>query len=552
MSEDRPHILIIGGSGVFGSRLARLLARRQRYRVTLGGRDGEKAAALQPELRGLDPQGEFGFAALDREQLSPERLDEIAADVVVDAAGPFRADSTKVIEAAIAAGCAYVDLADNRAFVAGVPRFDLAAKKAGVVVVTGASTTPALTHAVLRSLTEGWLDIDSVDVAIVPGNKTPKGPAVIGSILSWVGKKVAVFEEGQWQDRRGWSAMRPVLIEGIGRRRAAIAEVPDLDLMQARFKPRVRAGFRAGMELGLLNGLIGLAGLAVRLRLARSATVFTGLGTKIAEALGAFGSDSGGMVVEAAGRDSRGEARLTRWSLAATKGDGPYVPAIAAAALVEAIVERRGPHSGAYVAAGLVSLDDIRPWFEGLNVEAKSSTFRNEKPLYRLVIGPDFEQMPAPTRRLHRGRPAVTAEGEADILGASNVLGGAIARLAGLPPHGSRVPLRVVIESREGREYWARFFGGRPMRSVMRRVGDGLLEERFGPVAVRMTLEARKDGLNMIRHSGRLFGIPLPRALLPRIRAEERVDDNGRHRFDVEIGLPLVGRLVAYSGYLRV
>ena len=40
--------------------------------------------------------------------------------------------------------------------------------------------------------------------------------------------------------------------------------------------------------------------------------------------------------------------------------------------------------------------------------------------------------------------------------------------------------------------------------------------------------------------------------LLPRIKAEERVDENGRHRFEVEIRLPLLGRLVAYRGYLRV
>ena len=40
MSSPRRHILIIGGTGTFGSRLARLLATRRKYRITLGGRDG--------------------------------------------------------------------------------------------------------------------------------------------------------------------------------------------------------------------------------------------------------------------------------------------------------------------------------------------------------------------------------------------------------------------------------------------------------------------------------------------------------------------------------
>ena len=43
---NRPHVLIVGGTGVFGSRLARLLARRQAFRVSLGGRDEGKAVAL--------------------------------------------------------------------------------------------------------------------------------------------------------------------------------------------------------------------------------------------------------------------------------------------------------------------------------------------------------------------------------------------------------------------------------------------------------------------------------------------------------------------------
>lgn len=552
MSAPRPHVLIVGGTGTFGSRLARLLARRKRYRITLGGRDGARSVALQAELRGIDPDGEFGFATLDRNQLNAERLKEIGVEIVVDCAGPFDAGVIAVVEASIAAGCTYIDLADQREFVARFGRFDLAARKAGVAVITGASSTPALTHAVLDSMTSGWLDIDSVDAAIVPGNRTPKGPSVIAAILSWVGQKIPVFAEGQQQDRRAWSGTEWVLVDGIGRRRAALADLPDLDLMQVRYRPRVRAGFKAGMELAIIHRLIGLAGLAVKLRVVRSARAFAGIGTWVARALDRFGTDSGGMVVEAAGRDPRGEPRLSRWSLAARSGDGPYVPAIPAAALIQKIVDGQGPPAGAHTAAGLLTLDEIRPWFDGLAIETKLSTFRNEKPLYRLVMGIDFDTMPAPTRRLHRGRPAVTAEGEAEVFGAANPIAGVAARLVGLPRGGGRVPLRVIIESREGREHWTRFFDGRPMRSVMRRAGEGLIEERFGLIAVRMRLVPRPDGLDMQRHSGRFAGIPLPSFLLPRIKAEERVDERGRHSFDVEIRMPLLGRLVAYRGYLRV
>ncbi len=47
----------------------------------------------------------------------------------------------------------------------------------------------------------------------------------------------------------------------------------------------------------------------------------------------------------------------------------------------------------------------------------------------------------------------------------------------------------------------------------------------------------------------RCCGLPLPRALWPGIEATES-EEEGRFRFDVQIGLPLVGRLVRYRGWL--
>ena len=530
---SRPHILIVGGAGVFGSRLARLLARRKGFRVSLGGRTESRARALQRELRALDEQGEYGFVLIDRDRIGVERLKEIDCDVVVDCSGPFQLSGTQLIEAAI-----------------GIARFDSAARAVAISVISGASSTPGLTHAVLDHITSAWLAVDSVDVAIVPGNRTPKGRSVIEGILSWVGQPVRVFREAGWERGRGWSDGRWVTIEGLPRRRAMLAEVPDLDLLPARFSPRVRAGFDAGMELPILNWLIGVAAVPVRWGLVKSARVFAGLGTQIALWLDRFGTADGGMLVEAAGQDARGDARVVRWWLRAANGDGPYVPVLPAAALIEALTFGGRLRGGARSAAGVVSLEQIKPWLEGLALETKQVAFRGEKPLYRRVMGEGFERLPEVTRRLHRGRPAVIAEGEAVVAPAENPIARFLARRLGLPLDEGRLPVRVVIESREGREHWTRFFADKPMRSVMSAAPEGLIEERFGPVAIRMRLVPRGDGLDMQRVSGRIWNLPLPGILLPRITAEERVDEGGRHRFEVDIGLPLFGRLVAYRGYL--
>lgn len=549
---SRPHVLIVGGCGVFGSRLARLLARRHAFRISLGGRNESRAVALQRELRVIDEQAEFAFVHLDRDSIGVERLREIDCEVVVDCSGPFQSSGTQLIEAAIGARCHYVDIADSRAFVAAINRFDTAARAVGISVISGASSTPALTHAVLDGVTSAWLSVDSIDVAIVPGNRTPKGRSVIEAILSWVGQRVRVFREAGWEHHRGWGDPRWVTIEGLPRRRAMLADVPDLDLLPARYAPRVRAGFDAGMELPILNWLISLAALPVAWGVMKSAKPFSGIGTAIANWLDRFGTSEGGMLIEASGQDARGETRVVRWSLKVADGDGPYVPVVPAAAMIWALLIDHRIRGGARSAAGLLTLGQIRPWFDGLAIETKQMAFRGEKPLYRRIMGDAFDRLPETTRQIHRGRPAIIAEGEAVVAPADSAVGRLVARLIGVPATEGRQPLRVVIESRDGREHWTRFFADRPMRSVMSAAPNGLIEERFGAVAIRMQLVARGDGLDMVRASGRLWGVPLPGFLLPTIKAEERVDEGGRHRFEVDIGLPLFGRLVAYRGYLVV
>ena len=165
-------------------------------------------------------------------------------------------------------------------------------------------------------------------------------------------------------------------------------------------------------------------------------------------------------------------------------------------------------------------------------------------------VGTNFEHKPEVTRRLHRGWPAVIARGSATVQPATSIAARVLAQIFALPTTVGELPLEVIIESRNGREYWTRRFGKQTMRSVMRADGD-LLEERFGLVAIAMKLVATDAGLNMHPVSGRFAGIPLPRILLPVVKAEE-TSEAGRHVFEVIIGLPIIGHLVAYRGSLEV
>ncbi len=74
--------------------------------------------------------------------------------------------------------------------------------------------------------------------------------------------------------------------------------------------------------------------------------------------------------------------------------------------------------------------------------------------------------------------------------------------------------------------------------------------ERFGPITFLLDLRAGPEGLDMIVRGARLGWLPLPRGMLPRSHATERIDGEGRFYFDVPAVLPGIGLLIHYRGWL--
>src|SRR6266478_6442556 len=104
-------VLILGGYGTFGGRLAQLLADEERLTLVIAGRSLAKARAF---CTTLPPATEP--ATFDRDGDVERQLREIAPDIVVDATGPFQsygADPYRVVRAALALGVHYLDLADG-------------------------------------------------------------------------------------------------------------------------------------------------------------------------------------------------------------------------------------------------------------------------------------------------------------------------------------------------------------------------------------------------------------------------------------------------------
>ncbi len=355
-------ILLIGASGVFGSRLAESLVAEPGIAVTLAGRDRAKLEQVADRLNHAASNTPAGTVTLNRDTLTPDDL--AGYDLVIDAAGPFQASHSNVIDAAIAARCAYVDLADGREFLAQIGRYDAAARDAGVAVVCGASSIPALSHAVIDDLTADWQYIDTIKIGIYPGNRAPRGLAVVQAILSYTGKPVRVFRGGEWQDVPGWGMTHRADIPGneerlANKRWASVCDTPEQDMLVARYHPRQSAEFFAGMELTVLHLGLSALSMLVRWGVLSSLRPFAVPLLWMAKCMLPFGSDKGAMDVQVSGIDAKGEHAQARWTLDADANRGPYVPTLAALILARKLRDEGTLPIGASPCSGMIGLKEF-------------------------------------------------------------------------------------------------------------------------------------------------------------------------------------------------
>ncbi|MEY4556122.1 MAG: hypothetical protein RL093_1241 [Pseudomonadota bacterium] len=539
-------VLVIGASGVFGSRLCEGLL-RSGFEVVAAGRDRSRTEALAARLRAAFPGGWIDTATLDVTTLTAAELKATGAAIVADMAGPFQGAEPTTARAAVAAGLSYVDLADGREFVAAFPALDAAARAAGVAALTGCSSTPALSNSVLDRLTDGWREVVSVEAAISPGARAPRGLSVMRAILSWLGRPVRVFEGGGWTTRRGWSGLYRRDFGDAGRRRVSLCETPDLDLFPGRFRPRERALFLAGLEPWPAHvGAWLLAGLVRVLRF--DPVPLAGLLVRLSGWASVVGSDRGAMRVEAYGVDGEGRSARAVWRLVAEPGEGPVTPTLPALAAIKAIAAGR-IKAGARACVGALSLEDIVAEMAPHGLATETTVERGA--IFARAVGPGFDGLPAVIRALHETPGQSLWRGEAMTEGAAGPPAALVARIVGFPTARAACPAEVSIEADGDRSVWRRRIGGHAFASVLSHPRDsGRVRERFGPLSMELTLTP-EDGRLVYRVMGwRLGPLPLPRALVPSTRAHEEVDAEGRFVFDVEISVPLVGRLVRYRGWL--
>lgn len=363
-------VLVIGGYGFFGQRLANRLARMQGVHVLIAGRHLDEARRLAMRLTEGGCTATVEGIALDIDDaLLPDRLADLHAAAVVHTGGPFQNQDYRVAEACIAAGMHYIDLADGRRFVCDITRLDDQARTAGVLVVSGASSVPALSGAAVEMLATDMAHVDGIDIGINPGNRTERGLGTLRAILGYCGAPFLVRRSGMDRTTIGWLASRRIDYPSpVGKRYIADCDVPDLELLPQRYPGVKDVSFGGGVELSLLHFGMRLLAWSRYRGLVRNWADHASCLKTVSDWFLGFGTADGAMHVIVGGRNGHGAAVKRRWYLVATDGDGPYVPTLAAAAVVRGLMNGHVRQRGAMSCLGLLPLDHILAEAEGLAI----------------------------------------------------------------------------------------------------------------------------------------------------------------------------------------
>ena len=343
-------VLILGGYGNFGKRIAQLLTGHG-IAVIIAGRDRHKAA----EVVSLLPAGLSEIATFDANFELDGQLNALRPGVVINTCGPFQGAGYGIARTCIAAGVHYIDLADGRDFVAGIGHLDGAARQHGVAVISGASTVPALTSAVIEQFRDRFATTEALSFGISPGQKAERGLATTQGILSYIGKKLAPC--AGYPTRYGWQDLYRQTYPDIGARWMANCDIPDLDLLPPRYGIK-RIRFSAGIENPALHLGLWLASWWVRLGMPADFAGHASTMLKFSHWFDILGSADGGMHIILEGRDKSGRPLTIKWFIVALDGDGPYIPVIPAVILTRRISNGNPISPGVTPCMGMVSLSD--------------------------------------------------------------------------------------------------------------------------------------------------------------------------------------------------
>ncbi|WED42669.1 saccharopine dehydrogenase NADP-binding domain-containing protein [Legionella cardiaca] len=366
-------VLILGGYGNFGRRIAQSLCLAE-VAVIIAGRDPLKAKQFCDELRLQYHDAAINAISMDVTKDIGMILKEWQPTVVINTCGPFQMTDYHIAINCIENGVNYIDLADGRDFVCGISKLDNIAKAHNVLVVSGASSVPGLSSAIVKHFQPEFTQINSLQYGIATVQKFSRGYATAKAILTYLGKPCRP-PGGESKGFYGWQGLHRIKYPEMGTRWMGLCDVPDLDLLPQHFGIK-KISFSAGMESSFLHLGMWLVSWLVRFGLPISLPRHTQFLINVGHCFDWQSSDDSGMHLFMKGLDLQGNELEIKCFILAKEAAGPHIPTVPAIILAKQLVYNQLSLKGALPCIALVSLKDYLAELSDLPI--KMQIWRND------------------------------------------------------------------------------------------------------------------------------------------------------------------------------
>jgi saccharopine dehydrogenase-like NADP-dependent oxidoreductase len=358
-------VLIIGGYGNFGSFIARSLASDAYLRVIIAGRSLKKAQAFVQKLTAVNGVEAY---EIDIQNNISIALNKIKPNIVVHTSGPFQNQGYAVAQICIDAGIHYIDLADGRDFVANIKQLDAQAKKKGVLVVSGASSVPCLTAALVDHYQTEFKSLDCLDYGITTAQKTARGLATTAAILGYTGKGFSTIQKGKLLQIFGWQGLKARKYNQLGWRLLGNCDIPDLALFPDRYPSIKTIRFYAGLEVPFIHITLWGISWLVRAGVLQHLENYAAFMLRLSFMFDWLGSSDSALHMELSGKDFQNLDKKINFELTASSGDGPYIPCMPAILLTRKLAKQEITKQGAFPCVGFITLDEYLNSLKDLHI----------------------------------------------------------------------------------------------------------------------------------------------------------------------------------------
>lgn len=349
-------VLVVGAYGNFGRIISDHLNRIPGLQLVVTGRDARKLDARLRELElasGVQHQGWCGDVLLPD---FAQALPGLKLDWVIHTGGPFQGQVYRVAEACLCAGVNYCDLADCRAFVNGIGRLDTQARDAGVAILSGCSSVPSLSCAILDHVKACFWQIDSIEHGISSSAKMP-GLSTVQGVLAYAGRPVTQLRGGSVYPVTGWLGLTFKRLPELGWRLVSNVDVPDMDILASRYGAR-RLAFKAGTGLVLGGVANALLATAIKAGLLRDPLPWARRLHRLGRHFERLSDGKSAMYLDVRGVDTDGQPVLLQAQVTAYNDKGPEIPSCAAVALMKKVAAGYRPQAGARPCVGEITLSE--------------------------------------------------------------------------------------------------------------------------------------------------------------------------------------------------